>query len=481
MTLLFALAIPMVAGAVVFRYVWPIASGLPSGLMTFRYALAAALGLGLSSCLYFWAYALAGRPGDGFVVLEIIAFAGCTFAAYRGRSTIETTVALPPPKSDRIGRWLWIGFAVAVLVAINYTYAESNREPHGFIDAIGIWNLRARFLDRTTEGWGDTFSPLIWHTDYPLLVPTQVARCWLYLGEESTAAPALVGMVYAGLTAAILIGGLNALRGGGQGWLAGIVLLCSPEYVFNIGWQGADIPFGCYTLATAVAFVIHDASNQRAGSISDGPGVQSRLLPMTAGAAVGLAAWTKNEGLVLVVAVVIVRGLTARGRPRAEVMREWTSFALGLVPAALTLLYFKLALAPPNDLIAGQGSSTFDRITDLNRHEEILRGIGRDVWKFGAGPLLGLVAYAIIVRFTPKRVPGTATPLALLAIMVASYYAAYLVTPHDVKWHVESSLPRLLSQLWPLALFAFFLSVGTLDESAGKNPAASAPPAKQKS
>jgi hypothetical protein len=41
------------------------------------------------------------------------------------------------------------------------------------------------------------------------------------------------------------------------------------------------------------------------------------------------------------------------------------------------------------------------------------------------------------------------------------YLLVYVVTPHDLQWHMNYSMSRLLIHIFPLALFAFFLIVRT--------------------
>jgi len=50
---------------------------------------------------------------------------------------------------------------------------------------------------------------------------------------------------------------------------------------------------------------------------------------------------------------------------------------------------------------------------------------------------------------------GNAGPV--LLGMVAGYYMAYIVTPFDLQWHLNSSLSRLMLQVWPTALVFCFL------------------------
>jgi len=35
----------------------------------------------------------------------------------------------------------------------------------------------------------------------------------------------------------------------------------------------------------------------------------------------------------------------------------------------------------------------------------------------------------------------------------------YVITPNDLYWHLRFSLNRLFLQLWPAAIFLFFLSL----------------------
>ncbi len=48
---------------------------------------------------------------------------------------------------------------------------------------------------------------------------------------------------------------------------------------------------------------------------------------------------------------------------------------------------------------------------------------------------------------------------------------AYLITPHPLVWQLRTSLARLMVQVWPAAVFAYFLWV-TPPEAAGSEPAA---------
>ena len=49
--------------------------------------------------------------------------------------------------------------------------------------------------------------------------------------------------------------------------------------------------------------------------------------------------------------------------------------------------------------------------------------------------------------------------LAVVGVMAAGYTAIYIITPHDLRWHLATSLERLMLQLWPSLIFAVFMLV----------------------
>ena len=53
---------------------------------------------------------------------------------------------------------------------------------------------------------------------------------------------------------------------------------------------------------------------------------------------------------------------------------------------------------------------------------------------------------------------------AQLGTIAAAYYAVYLLTPHDLNWHLSTSIDRLTLQVWPGFLFALFYFVRTPEE-----------------
>jgi hypothetical protein len=73
-------------------------------------------------------------------------------------------------------------------------------------------------------------------------------------------------------------------------------------------------------------------------------------------------------------------------------------------------------------------------------------------------PLL-LFFYFLLVGASVKKKDWAATSIALLllVLMMVGYFFVYILSPFDLVWHLDTSLNRLLLQVWPLAAFAYFV------------------------
>jgi hypothetical protein len=427
----------------------------PAGLLL-RCGLAVGLALGFTSVTYFLRLVWDVQSTPAFALAELPFFALLSVALWLLQRRLPP--ALPAPSASLAWpRWLTAALLLALGCALGTGALQAWRSPHGDIDTLAIWNLRARFFHRGGEAWREAFSPYLWwsHTDYPLLLPANVARCWTYAGSETTAAPQLLALLFAAGTVALLVAGTALLRTPAQGCLAGIVLAATPFYVQITTAQYADVPLGFYFLASVLLFEVYDRAD-----------VKPSRLPLLAGLLTGMAAWTKNEGQLFLVATLLARGVAALrgGAPWRVRGAEWLAFAAGLAPLLACLAYFKLRVALPNDLVKGQSlAATWERVTTLRRYGVIAAGTlaaaGRLLGAGGALPLYGF----LLGRAPKPRREGWHAAL-VLAVMLAGYALVYLTTPHDVAWHVDFSADRLLLQLWPTGLLLFFLRVAAPEE-----------------
>jgi hypothetical protein len=457
-----SLLVSVAAGILLIRWVWTGTAApwwWPLGM-----ALGAVFGLGLSSVLlYLWM--LAFGPTPGFPLAECCLLALVTaIALVRVRREPRLVTARvrrdhPVPPS----RLLAIAAGLALAAAAAAFLGRLRRQPHGEWDAWMNWDLRARMIFRGGEGWHAAFSNLIpWsHPDYPLMVQSLVVRSWLYAGAETLGGPALVAAAFTFGTVALLMAALAALRSASQGLVAGLVLLSTPFFIVHGASFYGDVPIGLFLLATFVCLAL------------DGRyGEATRRFAVLAGAAAGFAMWTKNEGLTFVPAIgagILVSGLVS-GWPAAR--RRLTGFGLGLFPMLLVAASFKLRLAPRNDLLATLGiERTIDWLTDPRRYYLTLREFITHLGAFGSNGFGSatwlLLAYLLAMGIGRREVDRAWTWMAalVLVLMLAIHYGVFVAMAYDLPRLLNSSLDRLLLQLWPSALFLLFMAVRTPEEA----------------
>jgi hypothetical protein len=440
---------------------WPQRPGGGAGRLAIL-SLGLGIGLGLSSAIFFAATLVSPHPARISAALELLAAA--VFAGQwrrRNRLGREAAEPIPPP-------WSWgevvLGslFAQAVVVALVVAARAGGREPFGSWDGWAIWNLHARFLYWAGPAWPRLLGApaLAWsHPDYPLLLPASVARIWAFAGSDSALLSAVISTLFGVATVGLLVAMLIPLRGRLWAFAGGLVLLGTPFFVTFSSNEHADIPLGFFMLATAAALALSPRWPD------------SRGLAAIAGLAAGLAAWTKNEGL-LCALVAALLWVYAPGQRRS--WRSRRGFLTGLAVGLLPVAYFKWAIAPPNDLVSSHPAEHLARLGDWARHQQILTAFWQDTAQFGQWRIVPFFALALplVAPFWRRLNRAECAVALLIALILAGYYGVYLLTPWDLGWHLEYSLVRLLLQLWPAAILLWGLAASdrnsTPPESAPK-------------
>jgi len=356
-------------------------------------------------------------------------------------------------------RILSIGSLIIIFCFIVAFLIRSVLNPHGWEDAWGMWNLKARFIFRGGDNWRNTFSNLLSWTslDYPLLVPISIVRIWSYLKNDSAITQILVAALFTFSSVALLISSLSVIRSRSTGLLAGLVLMGSPYFLKTGAYQIADVPLGFYILSTVVLLSLKERFDSK-----------SRFL-IIAGAMAGLAGWTKNEGILFLLVVFTVRMIVIiSNRGIKAYLKEFTLFAAGVLPVLAVLLLFKLNLSPTNELFTGQSiGSVWGRLTDFSRYMIIGKSFIVFFYdKLAKAWLIVLPIYFLLMGKTKQNVNAESIKTSLLSVlfMLGGYFIIYLITPLRLQWHIDTSIWRLFLQLWPTIIFSFFLVVSTPEE-----------------
>jgi hypothetical protein len=459
--LVLSFVISTAMGALLLWLVWPRAAAATS--LPLVVALGAGLGAGLSAVLLFL-WMLVFGPTRGFPLAEAGLLGLAAVTAYGRRRTATGTRPLSPNvrRGSRLLLLLCPAFLVTLAAAASAFLATLRQHPHGQWDAWMNWDLRARMFFRGGEGWRTAFSTTFpWsHPDYPVLVPTLVARSWLYAGTETLLGPALVAATFTFATVALLAAALAVLRSTSQGLLAGMVLLSTPFFILHGTSLYADVPLGFFCLATMVCLAL----DSRHGAVTSRFGV-------LAGLAAGLAMWTKNEGTLFTLAVGAGLLFAGAGGDRAASRRRLRAFGTGLLPMLLLVAGFKIAFAPANDLVSTLGvGRTLGRLTDPDRYVVVLREYASHITSFGnngfGSVVWVLMAYLLGLGASPPefRRSWVRAGVAALGLLLAGHFMVFVSMADELSRLLDSSLDRLLLQVWPSALFLFFMVVRTPEE-----------------
>jgi len=193
-----------------------------------------------------------------------------------------------------------------------------------------------------------------------------------------------------------------------------------------------------------------------------GTGLPDPGLLGAAGVSLGLAAWTKDEGLAMAAVSVCVWGVAWWGSRTPGLGRRMGWLAAGAAAPLLALLLFRAVVAPSTAqaLTVGQtAAGVAAKLVDRDRNEVVWRALARRAP--GAPILLPVLAFlvAAVLGARPLRLLRSVPLVAALA-MVLVYAAVFLATPQPLLWHLDTSASRLLLQLWPTFLLGLFAAAG---------------------
>jgi hypothetical protein len=135
-------------------------------------------------------------------------------------------------------------------------------------------------------------------------------------------------------------------------------------------------------------------------------------------------------------------------------------FLAGIAPLFLLITWFKHLVGASNELFS---SIAFPKLSDASRYLAILKWYGKDFLRFGDWFLIPGTVLLAGLFFAGRGKRGSVSDAdagacrIALVMTLCGYFVIYLITPYDLYWHLRFSLNRLFLQLWPAAIFLFFL------------------------
>jgi hypothetical protein len=295
-------------------------------------------------------------------------------------------------------------------------------------DFWAIWGLKAKaFLEIGGIDWH--FLESRWtafvHPDYPLLVPLNFDFVALAGGWDDR----WLGILFVVWGIALLLIARSLAARETTPFFASLLTLALAAIAVSryIGLaEGALIAFGSAgVLFIRAALHDDDAADWRNGALM-----------------LGFAANCKNEGMALLVAVTIAVAVVSWKRLR----RLWPAYAL-----AAPWLLLRATHALSTDIAGGSAMSRL--MARLPYAHQILRYLAARLYEpwFWVAILAGILIAPAAARHREAFV------LLTTAIQLLFYVAAYLGTPHDLRWHIGTSWSRLTAQIAVPITFAVFL------------------------
>ena len=400
-----------------------------------------ALGIGLTSILFLVALLLIpGLPSLAMWV-EIAVLAWISYDLYRRRNSA--------PTSESRSQFPWnlalmAALALAMALVIGAMSVAWENNPQGNWDAWAIWNLRARFLAAGGSLAHRAWSPMLGftHPEYPLLTSAFVARAWTYGYTLSAAVPIAVSCLFFLALISLAAGGMAAWHSRPLGLLLGLSLAATPTLVHVVPDQYADVPLACYFTGALMLALLER--------------------PVLAGLLAGLAAWTKDEGL-LFAAVFLAAATIFR---RQQFLRLLAGSALGGGVAIL----FKTILARGNaSLLSASLPLLGQHLSDPGRYRQVIVAMGAQFTGMASGwyhPILPALALAIALRFDVQRRRDVLFCSTVALLLFGGYFFVYIITPNDLTWQLQTSLSRLYVQIWPILLLAIWTALRAPESTA---------------
>ena len=416
----------------------------PQALL-FKFFLGIFIGMGLWSLGYFlWLWA--GLNRFIFPWLEsIVSLTIIVLALTHRKPALKLPTGFTPNSFRKLISPLNLTFLLVISAAAVLFGIRLYMNPHGYEDAWFIWNLDSRFIYLAQN-----FRILYirggpgWHPDYPLMVSLNVVSGWVLLGQDNTRVPIAVTALFTLAIPGVFFSGLALLKDNKQAILATIVLLASSPIIHEGASQQADIPVAGFILASLVLVALFFRTKE------------DNLL-FLAGLTTSLTAWAKNEGFLFIAINTILLIAFLVGLRRIHSIKK---YVLGLTIPLSVILFYKFSIPVTNDLMVIKNLSQF---LSWDRYGFILNNMADSIGNLGRWSVINLAAllfvYALLTWFDcPEPVTVKFLGLVLL-LQLAGYIAIYVLTPHDLAWHMLTSRERLVLQLFPTSLFLFFYSI----------------------
>lgn len=326
-------------------------------------------------------------------------------------------------------------FLVIVLILIVLKYIIIAKQ-WGDWDAWSIWNLHAKFLSNNVsfQNYYDQILSYS-HLDYPKLLPAIVALGWKATVSDSYLVPFLISVL---ILLSILIVICDFISDMKFQLPVVIIFLLDDTFMRISASQYADTMLA-FLIVLSIASYIEFQNNYKKNSL-----IKLLILLL-------LSSLVKNEGLVFALIFLI---LLVWKLKKTEQLNKYFNLLFLFSFLYIIEIVDKIFFTISNDIVSVQSASLIYKLIDSKRYIII--------FKYLFGQLFFDYKILILIMFcyvSMQKIFKLVEIFYLLIFVFASYFLVYLITPHDLIWHLSTSINRLLHHVYPALIFIFFYSL----------------------
>lgn len=384
-------------------------------------------GFGITGLFYFWDILIWNKFNlIGFIIFILIFTLAIVFLL-----RIKKVKIIAP-----------IEYNALDLIILGLLFLIALQQIYGYWDAWAIWNTKAKFL--TSGNWQQLFSPQIkWmHPDYPLLLPSIVATGWSISGAYSPVVPFMVALLFSWSIYLLVKDWVSHLFNNSvYGVLGGLLMISLPAFLRWSGSQYADIPLANFILLGSI--LLYFSTNNLSVFIS--------------GFAFGLAIFTKNEGLLYFILILVSLTYTFWKINKKIPFNSLLLLVGGALPGILSSFIVKNHAARNEfitnlpEIISSISFHRFFLVIERFLHEFLAWKEWMVFW------IIAILFLVFLHKQEKKHYFWNTFFTALIVLCFISFFLIYLVTPQDVVWHIQTSFNRLLIQIFPLVIISVFI------------------------
>ena len=425
--------------------------------------LGGGVGLGLLGCLFFLTIELNASRTLLYwlceIILILIAAAAYLIAGKRQRDKSkavtpqineainqdEAVLGVNKSKLDQtLEHLITVCFVIAVVaVAIRGSFFWMH-ESMGSWDAWSYWNCRALGIVRGGNDWKVLLGLDAPFADYPMLLPSCIAGYWKILKDEPLMFPRALSVFYSASIYGLLFSALAQIKGLREAKVGTMIVLGTQVVARWIGAQTADGPY-CYYLLSAVVSGVSYSLYQKNG------------FALLCGLFVGLAAFTKNEGLIF---AAMTGGAAILWILKHRQSVNWTAikwFVAGITAPLCMAVFTKLTGS--HDYLQSSPIALYEKRTILDVIK-LCFFYGSDFGHWAWNPIPLIIGYIVVSGASvPARLKPVSATLLLSFVLTMAVYGVIYLRRLPAYQDIEHNLDRLIGHWFVILVFIILVSL----------------------